>query len=227
MQPRPHVIPHVHRCEYRQQEEADPKAVHPPEQALGEEYSHDRCSFAEVNVCSGYLHQMLRDLYSRLDHASEVPGYHHRILLLPAPGEQHILGLSILGESFRRRGWDVSGGPAQDRTELLKLIAREHFDAIGFSIGSDRWLSPLADELHRLRRNAQNRNILVMVGDQVIDDQPTLTGALDADLTVRDARLAPDSALTALEDAARAGYVINWSFELRYRTWPRTNTWSF
>ena len=172
----------------------------PTARYLGAEWVADRCSFADVTLGTGYLHQLLRDLTTCLDHGAETPGYHHRVLLLPAPGEQHILGLSILGESFRRRGWDVCGGPARDRSELLGLIRREHFDLIGFSVGADRWLGDLSKDIERFRERSRNKDIPVMVGGQAIDVAPGLVDDLGADLTAGDARQAPDIALAAIEE---------------------------
>jgi len=166
---------------------------------LGAHWVADSCSFADVTLGTGYLHQLLRDLTLCLDHNAETRGYHHRVLLMPAPGEQHVLGLSILGESFRRRGWDVCGGPGQDRAELLALAKREHFDLIGFSVGADRWLGDLSMDIERFRSEARNRNLPVMVGGHAIDTCPELVDDLGADLTAGDARLAPDLALAMVE----------------------------
>lgn len=168
---------------------------------LGELWEADRCSFADVTLGTGYLHQLLRDLTTCFDHAAEIPGYHHRILLLPAPGEQHILGLSILGESFRRRGWDVCGGPAQDRADLKDMIQREHFDVIGFSVGADRWLEDLSLDIEQFRRQSRNDDLRVLVGGFAIEQRPQLVTELGADLSVRDARLAPDAVLAMLEES--------------------------
>ncbi|MEQ8858851.1 MAG: cobalamin B12-binding domain-containing protein [Pseudomonadales bacterium] len=168
---------------------------------LGELWEADRCSFADVTLGAGYLHQLLRDVSTCLDHSAETPGYHHRVLLLPAPGEQHILGLSILGESFRRRGWDVCGGPAQDRAELRELIRREHFDLIGFSVGADRWLEGLSLDIEQFRRQSRNGNLQVLVGGFAIERRPQLVTELGAHLSVSDARLAPDAALSMLEES--------------------------
>jgi methanogenic corrinoid protein MtbC1 len=165
---------------------------------LGELWNEDRVSFADVTLGTGYLHQLTRELFSSLDHASEVPGYHHRILLLPAPGDQHILGLSILGESFRRHGWDVCGGPSLDRSEPLDLIRREHFDMIGFSIGAEQWLEPLEADVERFRQRSRNSDITILVGGHAIERCPGLVGELGADGTVCDARAAPEAALRML-----------------------------
>jgi MerR family transcriptional regulator, light-induced transcriptional regulator len=168
---------------------------------LGDQWVADQCSFADVTLGTGYLHQLLRDLTTCLDKAAETPGYHHRVLLLPAPGEQHLFGLSILGESFRRRGWDVCGGPAQDRRELLQLIGREHFDVIGFSLSADRWLEDLSLDIERFRQKSRNPGLQVMVGGYAIDTQPQLVTELGADITLSDARLAPDSVLALLQQS--------------------------
>jgi MerR family transcriptional regulator, light-induced transcriptional regulator len=168
---------------------------------LGELWVADRCSFTDVTLGTGYLHQLLRDLATFLDHGAKIPGYHHRVLLLPAPGEQHILGLSILGESFRRRGWDVCGGPVQDRNAMLQMLGREHFDVIGFSVSADRWIDALSLEIERGRQRSRNPRLLIMVGGHAIQTRPELVAQLGADISVSDARLAPDTALALLEES--------------------------
>jgi len=168
---------------------------------LGELWDADRCSFADVTLGTGYLHQILRDLCTCLDANAEIPGYHHRVLLLPAPGEQHIFGLSVLGESFRRRGWDVCGGPGQDRKELLAMVHREHFDVLGFSVATERHLEDLLAEIGCFRRHSRNPEMCILVGGHAIHDDPALVSDLGADTTVDDARQAPDAALACIPEA--------------------------
>jgi methanogenic corrinoid protein MtbC1 len=165
---------------------------------LGELWDTDDYDFSSVTLGTGYLQQLFRELVDTLEDPFGVPGYHHRILLVPAPGDQHIFGTAILGDIFRRRGWDVWGGPMRDRQTLARLITREHFDVIGYSIGADRWLEPLAREIVMLREQSANARVRILIGGSAIDRCATLVDQLGGDAGATDPTTAPAAALALL-----------------------------
>jgi methanogenic corrinoid protein MtbC1 len=174
----------------------------PVARLLGELWEADHCDFSAVTLGTGYLQQLLRELSLRYDKDCALTGHHHRVMLLPATGEQHSLGLSILGELFRRDGWDVCGGPAVDRVKLQRLLSGERFDVVGFSISADRWLESLADDIAAVRSSSTNEDIRIMVGGGAIARDPALVSQLGADLSATDGHTATRAALTGTQSIA-------------------------
>lgn len=171
---------------------------------LGLMWEEDRCDFARVTIAVGRLQQATRLLSPRFHAASVNREDAHSLLLLPAPGEQHTLGLQILAEFFQRAGWRVAGGPKSSDLDAAGLVRRNWFDVIGFSIGSERMFDGLARKIRQVRRASRNRLLGVMVGGPLFQQRPELAALAGADASAADAptaiRIARD--LVAMRMAA-------------------------
>ena len=109
--------------------------------------------------------------------------YADTVLLLPAPGEQHTLGLVILSEFFRREGWQVVGGPVSNGAGTADLVRSTWVDVVGFSLGSTRHLDGLAASIRGVRAASRNRYLGVMVGGPLFLQRPDLVRRVGADTT--------------------------------------------
>jgi methanogenic corrinoid protein MtbC1 len=109
------------------------------------------------------------------------------ILLLPAPGEQHTLGLVILSEFFQREGWHLLGGPASGEHDAVDIVRGEWVDVAGFSVGSSNHLDELSAYIRGVRRASRNRYLAVMVGGPLFLQRPELVTRVGADCTAEDA----------------------------------------
>ena len=138
--------------------------LQPAARRLGDYWIGERCDFVEVSLGTAFLQRLMRELSTLHGNIDPVPGHHHRILLLPAPGEQHIFGISMLGEFFRNAGWDVCGGPRIEESEVLQLVRQEQFDVIGYSAATERVLGPLAAQIDLVRRNARAEHFKILAG---------------------------------------------------------------
>ena len=166
----------------------------PAARVLGQFWEEDICDFTEVTIGLGKLQQLLHRLSSDLDRPSERASNGLRILLLPAPGEQHTFGLSMVAEFFRRSGWDVAGGPSESQAECISLVAREHFDIIGFSLAVEEHLGVLADYSSKIRKVSRNARVGIMVGGPIIAMHPEHAATVHADVIAITGREAPDIA---------------------------------
>jgi methanogenic corrinoid protein MtbC1 len=175
----------------------------PTARRLGEMWERDLCHFADVTLALWRLQQVLRE-FSEV-HPYQTPRREHTLsaLLVPAPGEQHTFGLSIVMEFFVRAGWDVCGGPPGFVGELRDLIRTNWFDVIGFSVSSDKGLDPLASCIREVRVASRNPGIGVLVGGSVFIHHPELVATVGADLLVVDGQQAPLQAERLLASIAR------------------------
>ena len=166
----------------------------PTARALGELWEDDRCDFTDVTVGVGRLQQLLRELSpsfgAEIDHLEDG----RRILLLPAPGEQHTLGASMVAEFFRRAGWDVVGGVSGTGLDPVRAVQREWFDILGLSAGSHARVDWLRDCVAQARRVSMNRGLGVMVGGPLFVADPAAAGSVSCDAVVTDGERAPERA---------------------------------
>ncbi len=158
----------------------------PAARLLGEMWERDTCDFTTVTLGVYRLGQIMKAtaLASAVQPAR---GRDRHILLLPAPGEQHDFGLSIVAEAFRDGGWCVRSGPAPTKPQLLRLVRREWFDALGLSVAADRHLPGLATCLRRLRASSCNPRLYIMLGGAAISGHEERARFLGADATARTA----------------------------------------
>ncbi len=194
-------------CELRQAG-LDPEAIFldvmtPAIRHLGDLWEDDRMSFIDVTTKSSHLQQMMR----RLGAEWQTQGSHcgnRRILLAPAPGEQHTFGLFLLAEMFLKAGWDTIVEPSTSLANLCDCVRLQSYDAIGLSAGSERSLATIAACVHEIRSAACKVDMRVFLGGWAFQTGLTSLDAYGADMVETDAREAVQKAnmLCPLGDGA-------------------------
>lgn len=174
---------------------------------LGELWEQDLCDFTDVTMGLGRLQQILRELSGGLAEGGVQFHNGRRILLLPCPGEQHTFGLVMVGEFFRRAGWDVSGGPAEVRLDAASLVQGERFDVVGLSLAGDTHLVELGQCIRAVRQRSLNPDLVILVGGPAFLTHPEYLDQVQADAVAVDGRLAPGIAdeLVARAQHSRLG----------------------
>jgi len=175
----------------------------PAARLLGEWWEVDECSFTDVTLGAGRLQQILRDHSLSRDLAHQPLGDGRRVLLAPAPREQHSLGLLMVAEFFRHAGWDVHGGPTEAGTDPVRAVGRHWYDVVGFSLAADVHAEALERTITQVRSASRNPRIGVMVGGAALSARPSLHAALHADIALTDAAQAPSHALRYLQQLPR------------------------
>jgi MerR family transcriptional regulator, light-induced transcriptional regulator len=179
------------------------KLITPAARRLGELWEADLCDFTEVTVGLWRLQQVLRGLSPAFREENHEPSNGRRMLLVPAPGEQHVLGIIIVGDYFRRAGWDVWGEPPATSDDLPNVVQNEWFDVVGLSVGCEVRVDDLAAEIRAIRQASRNRNIGVMVGGPLFNKYPSLVAQVGADASAKDGREAVLEAARLAERGAR------------------------
>ena len=173
---------------------------------LGEFWQDDHCGFTQVTIGLGRLQQVVRALSPSFQVAAVArPANAETLLLLPAPGEQHTLGLIVLSEFFRRDGWHVLGGPVSAGYDAVGIVRDNWIDVAGFSIGAGKGLDSLAACIAAVRRASRNRQLAVMAGGPLFLNHPELVARVGADTTAADAPGAVRQARGLLAMRAVAG----------------------
>ena len=162
----------------------------PTARRLGEMWENDECGFAEVTIGLCRLHEVLREF--SLGHESEglLRDIDRSVMLLPAPGDQHTFGITMVSEFFRHAGWNVRDAPAMSSEALVNMVRSEWFDVIGLSLNSEVWLDALGAVIHSMRKLSRNRDLGIMVGGSIFAKRPELAVLVGADATASDGRQA-------------------------------------
>jgi MerR family transcriptional regulator, light-induced transcriptional regulator len=169
----------------------------PAARELGVLWEQDRVDFATVTVSLGRLQRLLRQLSPDFGNEVQHPAQGRRVLLTQPDTEQHMFGLSMVAEFFRREGWDVLGGVAGVGIDATAWVRRDWFDCCGFSIGSEQGLPWLRDTIAQVRRVSRNSSLVVLVGGPIFSLHPQWAAEVGADATT-DGRSAPQIAETIL-----------------------------
>ncbi|HEX4508740.1 MAG TPA: cobalamin B12-binding domain-containing protein [Burkholderiaceae bacterium] len=160
---------------------------------LGEMWEADLCDFTQVTVGLWRLQQIVFDHSFEFQRDRRLRMHVRRVMLAPAPGSQHTFGVVMVGEFFRRAGWDARGDPGANMTEVSALLADEWYDVVGLSMGSACHEAAVASAILGFRKSSLNPAIAVMVGGPVVDLTSDFVRRVGADGT------APDAAAAVVE----------------------------
>ncbi len=163
----------------------------PAARLLGEMWCRDDANFLEVTIGLGRIHRLLRQLEMPNPAVVRPRG---AVLLLPVPGEQHILGLRIVEEFLLRAGWRVQLAVIEEVAGIRRLMAVRPYDIVGLSISSQRLLPVLRSVISEIRAVSCNPAVRIMVGGAILSGGDVDGQWLGADAIIRDAQAAVDQA---------------------------------
>lgn len=153
----------------------------PVARLLGIYWLEDRCSFAEVTLGLSHLHQAVHLLGRRYREKLDPPAMARQAFFAPAPGEQHTFGLAIMEELFQVAGWQTSSDHGATKSSIMRAVAADQLDLVGFSVGCANLVDPLVDLITQTRKVSRNREIVVMVGGRFFTDHPEANRDIGAD----------------------------------------------
>jgi MerR family transcriptional regulator, light-induced transcriptional regulator len=159
----------------------------PAARGLGERWEQDLCSFVEVTLGVARMHRMLREFNGIPDHLWGQNGFGRKMLLLPAPGEQHTFGIRLVQEFLMRDSWTVVNRPCKNLDEFAEVLAFEHFDVIGLSLSGETLIDTLMSCIAVIRSKSKNRRVHIIVGGQLFSERPELINTCGADAYAADA----------------------------------------
>jgi hypothetical protein len=102
----------------------------PAARRLGQMWEDDLCGFSEVTIGLCRLQQLVHQLSMAVIEERHPVEHGPRILLAVASREQHTFGLSVVGEFFRRAGWDIAFELSGSARELGYRVREERVDRL-------------------------------------------------------------------------------------------------
>lgn len=164
----------------------------PTARLLGQFWADDLCDFATVTLGVAQLRRIRESLAPHLvAGAPPLRGAGRSVLLVPVPGEQHVFGLEMVADFFRRAGWQAQCVPIRTVSDLTGMLRRVHIDILGLTLGGTQRMDLLAATIRRARQASRHRGMAVMVGGSAFIDHPEYAALVGADATATDAREAP------------------------------------
>lgn len=169
------------RAEYASLDSIFLDLLAPTAHLMGDLWLADEWSFVDVTIGLAKLQQILHHLTPDFEpYATDEAHPRRRAMLLPAPGEQHSFGVSMVEHFFRRAGWELVA-TRQMNGSAEAAVRDEWIALIGFSLACEDLLDALQSAIGRLRRSSCNPNLIVIVGGSAFERQPELSSQIDAD----------------------------------------------
>ena len=168
--------------------------VAPAARHLGEQWEDDRLDFASVTIGLVLMHELIHTLGYEVQDGPQVSGAVRRVMLASAPGSQHVLGLSIVSEFFRKAGWQVVLEVSPTSRELCRAVSREWFDLLGLSVALDGQLPGLPTLIAELHKSSCNPGAPVLLGGPVFVSRNLQAEQFGAQAICLDARESLDAA---------------------------------
>lgn len=155
--------------------------LEPTARYLGELWDADKVDFVDVTIGLNRLQRLVHH-FARLD---DVMPYDdkRRALIVTAPGEQHILGNTIVQRFLRAAGWYVCNVQGLEVDDLRGLVANEWFGVVGISVSTEQQIGGLSDLVVAIREASLNKHVGVMVGGPVFTHSPERALEFGADGT--------------------------------------------
>ncbi len=141
--------------------------ITPAARHLGQQWEEDLLGFAEVTVGLVLMHELIHGMGYEYHNGPQTAGGVKRVMLASAPGSQHVLGLSIVSEFFRKAGWQVVLEVSPSHTELCHAVQNEWFDLVGLSVALDSQLDVLSGFVDSLKAASRNPTTPVLLGGPV------------------------------------------------------------
>jgi methanogenic corrinoid protein MtbC1 len=140
------------------------KLIAPVARHLGWMWEQDEADFSQVSLGLIRLQQITHLLGYTYQSGPRCAGGVRRLMIGSAPGSQHLLGLSIVAEFFRKDGWEVVVEIADSQDGLLQAVGNEWFDLVGLSVGLSGQLPQLAELIVQLKAASRNAAVPVILG---------------------------------------------------------------
>jgi MerR family transcriptional regulator, light-induced transcriptional regulator len=151
--------------------------IGPAARHLGTQWENDRVSFADVTVALIIMHAIVHEMGYAYRDGPQSAGRIKRVMLASAPGSQHVLGLSMVCESFHGAGWEVVLEVSPSADGLCRAAANEWFDLVGLSVALDSQLAGVPALIAGIQAASRNPTPPVILGGPIF----TVHGGCAAD----------------------------------------------
>ena len=140
--------------------------LEPAARGLGDLWGTDDCSEVDVSIGLSRLQSSMRESV-----AGQVPSVSVNapaVLIVPQPGEMHLLSAVLDAESLHQRGWAPHVEFPASNTQLQKMVSNTWFDALDLTLSTaftrDHWMPRVAETIAHVRKASRNPALVIIVG---------------------------------------------------------------
>lgn len=146
---------------------------------IGELWERNELSVAEEHLATAITERMIGRLSPEF---TPLQGQACGLVVVGCvSGERHLLGLRMLSDMLRVRGWRVLDlGADVPTADWVRLSLRYHADAVAISVNNERHLDAAAELISALHAAASG--LTVLAGGAALDRNPQAWRAIGADL---------------------------------------------
>lgn len=173
--------------------------IAPAARHLGALWEVDAIDFTAVTTGLVLMNEIIHGMGYEYQRGPQAAGPSRRIMLASAPGSQHILGLAIVSQFFRKAGWQVALEVSVSAAELRRAVRNEWFDVIGLSVAIGLQLPDLPRLIDELKAASRNPDVVVLLGGPVFSLLPVSASQLHAEAICTDAQQAVAMALELID----------------------------
>ncbi len=164
---------------------------------IGVEWQQNLISVAQEHLATATATSLMAQLAMTVEYAASNG---RRVLLACVAGNQHAVGLRIVGDAFEASGWDVRYLGTDVPTAALLAEARRYApDLIALSVSMPYQLDSVRSAMTALRESLGDSMPAVMIGGLAINGFPSVTRELGTSLTAANAASAVDLANQAYD----------------------------
>lgn len=116
---------------------------------LGDWWEQDRISFAGTALGTARMYAIMRTISDEMAHACA--NAQRSAVFVSLPGENHILGVRMATDLFRKDGWDIDLKINKEHDQLVDEISTSGALIIGISASGDEAIAPLSKLVIALR----------------------------------------------------------------------------
>ncbi len=166
--------------------------ITPAARHLGALWDKDLCSFTDVTCGLALMHHVIYRLGYEFREGPHIKGEQTHVMMCCAPGSTHFLGVTIVGDLFKREGANVVIEVSSTEDELVRAVANEWFDVIGISVAIESQLLSLKSLVQALKKSSGNPNVKILLGGPIFMLVNVRADMFDADVISNNAQEAID-----------------------------------
>ncbi len=157
--------------------------IEPAARGLGDLWSADGCEEIDVTIGLSRLQSAVRDTSAGFTPA--ITAGAPAVLVVPQPGEVHLLGAALDAELLYRQGWFPQAEfPTSDKA-LEDMVSATWFDALDLTLSTafkrEHWLPRVAETITRVRAASRNPALVIIVGGRIFAETQGKAGRVSAD----------------------------------------------
>ncbi|MEL7152001.1 MAG: cobalamin-dependent protein [Pseudomonadota bacterium] len=144
---------------------------------LGTWWEEDRVSFSQVTVGTSRMYAIMRSLRREMPVTALSPN--RAAVFATVPGEEHILGVRMAADLFRKDGWEIDLLIGKTHDELVNAISGSEMVVIGLSASGASALEALSKLVLALR--IKNPVLKIFVSGHIAEDCEDTLSLMDVD----------------------------------------------